>query len=103
MAEMDQYLDLIIPRGGAGLIETVVSLARMPVIKHYDGICHLFVDKEADLDMAVELTINSKAQKPSVCNALETLLIHRDVAEACLLYTSPSPRDQRGSRMPSSA
>ena len=81
MAEMDQYLDLIIPRGGAGLIETVVSLARMPVIKHYDGICHVFVDKDADLDMAEAIVINSKTQKPSVCNALETLLVDDDVAD----------------------
>lgn len=81
MAEMDQYLDLIIPRGGAGLIETVVSLARMPVIKHYDGICHVYVHSAADLDMAESIAINSKVQKPSVCNALETLLIDRAVAE----------------------
>ena len=77
---MDKWLDLIIPRGGKGLIETVVSLARMPVIKHYDGICHLYVDKAADLDMAVALTVNAKTQKPGVCNALETLLVHRDIA-----------------------
>lgn len=81
MAEMDKYLDLIIPRGGAGLIEAVVSMARMPVIKHYDGICHVFIDKNADLEMGVNVAMNSKIQKPSVCNALETLLIHRDVAE----------------------
>jgi len=80
LAEMDKYLDLIIPRGGAGLIETVVSLARMPVIKHYDGICHVYVDKDADLDMAEAIAVNAKVQKPSVCNAMETLLIHRDVA-----------------------
>jgi len=84
MAGMDQWLDLIIPRGGKGLIETVVSLARMPVIKHYDGICHLFVDQAADLDMAVSLTINAKTQKCGVCNALETLLVHRDIAAAFL-------------------
>ena len=82
LARMDQYLDVIIPRGGKGLIETVVSLARMPVIKHYDGICHVYVDKDADLEMAKSIVINSKTQKPSVCNALETLLVHRDVAEA---------------------
>jgi glutamate-5-semialdehyde dehydrogenase len=81
MAEMDQYLDLIIPRGGAGLIEAVVSMARMPVIKHYDGICHVFVDRQADQDMAVAITVNSKTQKPSVCNALETLLVHRKIAK----------------------
>ncbi len=80
LAGMDKWLDLIIPRGGKGLIETVVSLARMPVIKHYDGICHLYADKAADLEMAVALTVNSKTQKPGVCNALEVLLLHRDIA-----------------------
>jgi glutamate-5-semialdehyde dehydrogenase len=80
LAGMDKWLDLIIPRGGKGLIETVVSLARMPVIKHYDGICHLYADKNADLNMAVDLTVNSKTQKPGVCNALEVLLVHRDIA-----------------------
>ena len=80
LCEMDTYLDLIIPRGGASLIEAVVGMARMPVIKHYDGICHVFVDKAADLDMAEAIVVNSKCQKPSVCNALETLLIHREVA-----------------------
>ncbi len=80
MAQMDQYLDLIIPRGGKGLIEKVVSLARMPVIKHYDGICHMLVDSEADLEMAVKLVVDAKTQKPSVCNALETLLVHERVA-----------------------
>lgn len=94
MAEMDKYLDLIIPRGGAGLIETVVSLARMPVIKHYDGICHLYVDSEADIDMAVELTLNSKVQKPSVCNALETLLVHKDIAETFVPKVTAALHDQ---------
>lgn len=84
MAGMDQYLDLIIPRGGKGLIETVVSLARMPVIKHYDGICHVFVSDKADLDKAVAIAVDSKTQKPSVCNALETLLVHEAVAKAFL-------------------
>ena len=80
MAGMDQWLDLIIPRGGKGLIETVVSLARMPVIKHYDGICHLYVSEKADQEMAVAVTVDSKTQKPGVCNALETLLIQESVA-----------------------
>ena len=80
MAQMDKWLDLIIPRGGKGLIETVVSLARLPVIKHYDGSCHLFVDKAADIGMAVALTVNAKTQKCGVCNALETLLVHQDIA-----------------------
>jgi glutamate-5-semialdehyde dehydrogenase len=80
LAQMDKWLDLIIPRGGKGLIETVVSLARMPVIKHYDGICHLFVDQAANLDMAVKLTVDAKTQKCGVCNALETLLVHEAVS-----------------------
>jgi glutamate-5-semialdehyde dehydrogenase len=80
MARMDQYLDLIIPRGGKGLIEKVVATARMPVIKHYDGVCHLYVHADADLAMAADLVINSKCQKPGVCNALETLLVHQDLA-----------------------
>ncbi len=80
LCEMDRHLDLLIPRGGASLIEAVVSMARMPVIKHYDGICHVYVDQQADLDMAEAITINSKTQKPSVCNAAETLLIHRGIA-----------------------
>ena len=79
MAEMNQFLDLIIPRGGKGLIETVVSLARMPVIKHFDGVCHIFADKEADFPMTLEILLNSKTQKPSACNSAETLLIHRDI------------------------
>ncbi len=80
LCRMDGWLDVIIPRGGRGLIETVVSQARMPVIKHYDGICHVFVDAAADPAMAVDITVNSKAQKPGVCNALETLLVHADIA-----------------------
>jgi glutamate-5-semialdehyde dehydrogenase len=80
LCQLDRYLDLIIPRGGKGLIETVVAQARMPVIKHYDGICHLYIDEKADLAMAARVALNAKAQKPSVCNALETLLVHRTVA-----------------------
>jgi glutamate-5-semialdehyde dehydrogenase len=80
MAGMDRWLDLIIPRGGKGLIETVVGLARMPVIKHYDGICHNYVDSAAQLALAVELCVDAKTQKPGVCNAMETLLVHRAIA-----------------------
>jgi glutamate-5-semialdehyde dehydrogenase len=87
---MDKHLDLIIPRGGKGLIETVVSLARMPVIKHYDGVCHLYVDDAADLDMAVRLVVNGKAQKPSACNALESLLVHQSVAAPFLARLLPA-------------
>lgn len=82
MARMDQYLDLIIPRGGKGLIEKVVATARMPVIKHYDGVCHIYVSPAADQDMAVRVILNSKTQKPGVCNALETVLVHQDIAAA---------------------
>ena len=80
MLKMDNYLNLIIPRGGEGLIRAVVEQATIPVIKHYKGVCHIFVDCEADLDMAQRLTVNAKCQRPGVCNAVETLLIHRDIA-----------------------
>lgn len=90
MAQMDKYIDLIIPRGGHALIETVVSQARMPVIKHYHGVCHVYVDKEADLDMAERIAINAKCQRPGVCNSLETLLVHRDIAETFLKKAGPA-------------
>jgi glutamate-5-semialdehyde dehydrogenase len=80
LCAMDQYLDVIVPRGGKGLIETVVSHARMPVIKHYDGICILYVDAEADLVMAGSIVENAKVQRPGVCNAAETVLVHERVA-----------------------
>lgn len=92
LAEMDQYLDLIVPRGGKGLIETVVSLARMPVIKHYDGICHTYVHGEADLAMAERICLNAKCQKPGVCNAMETLLVDAEVAERFLGQMAPAFR-----------
>ena len=90
MAAMDQFMDVIIPRGGHSLIEAVVSAARMPVIKHYDGICHVFVDREADLQMALDIVINAKCQRPGVCNALETLLVHRDIAQDFLQLAAPA-------------
>ena len=80
MAAMDQFMDVIIPRGGHSLIEAVVAAARMPVIKHYDGICHVFVDRDADLRMALDIALNAKCQRPGVCNAMETLLVHHDIA-----------------------
>ena len=82
MAGMDQFIDMIVPRGGHSLIEAVVAAARMPVIKHYNGICAVYVDKEADLQMAEEIILNAKTQRPGVCNAIETILVHRDCAEA---------------------
>jgi len=84
LARMDRYLDVIVPRGGHALIEAVVQHARMPVIKHYHGVCHVFVDRSADLAMAEKIVINAKCQRPGVCNAMETLLVHRDIAETFL-------------------
>src|SRR6059058_2300194 len=80
MAEMDQYIDVIVPRGGRALIERVVNHARMPVIKHYLGLCIAYVDREADLDMAVRIVVNAKTQRPGVCNAIETVLVHSEIA-----------------------
>jgi glutamate-5-semialdehyde dehydrogenase len=94
MAGMDKWLDLIIPRGGKGLIETVVSLARMPVIKHYDGICHLYISENADQEMAIALAVDSKTQKPGVCNALETLLIQESIAAEFLPKVAAALRAQ---------
>ncbi len=89
MAQMDEFIDLIIPRGGKALIEAVVSAARMPVIKHSDGICIAYVDAEADLEMAAEIVINAKTQRPGVCNAIETTLVHRAVAGDFLRKLGP--------------
>lgn len=77
---LDQYVDLIIPRGGEELIEFVAKNSRIPVIKHYKGICHTYVSNNADLNMAHKICYNAKVQKPGVCNAMETMLVHRDVA-----------------------
>ena len=84
MIQLEEYLDLIIPRGGEGLIRFVVENSRVPVIKHYKGVCHVFVDKTADLEMAQAICINAKVQRPGVCNAMETLLVHEAVAETFL-------------------
>jgi len=80
LAEMDAFVDLIVPRGGRSLIETVVRYARMPVIKHYHGVCIAYVDKDADFSMAQSIVLNGKTQRPGVCNALESLLVHKDIA-----------------------
>ena len=84
MLKLEELIDLIIPRGGEELIRFVAENSRIPVIKHYKGVCHLYVDAAADLDMAVKLTFNSKVQRPGVCNALETLLVHKAVADRFL-------------------
>ena len=81
---LDEYIDLIIPRGGEELIRAVVAHSKIPVIKHYKGVCHIFVDQSADQDMAESIIVNAKVQRPGVCNALETLLIHRGCAAAFL-------------------
>lgn len=80
MLKQEDSIDLIIPRGGESLIRFVVENSRIPVIKHYKGVCHAFVDKDADIDKALSIIINGKTQRPGVCNALETVLIHRDIA-----------------------
>jgi glutamate-5-semialdehyde dehydrogenase len=94
LCAMDKYLDVIVPRGGKGLIETVVSHARMPVIKHYDGICIIYVDKDADPAMAESIVINAKCQRPGVCNAIETVLVHRDIAEKFFATTGRALLDR---------
>jgi glutamate-5-semialdehyde dehydrogenase len=80
LLQLDEYIDLIIPRGGEELIRAVVAQSKIPVIKHYKGVCHIFVDKDANTDMAVEICFNAKVQRPGVCNAMETLLVHQDIA-----------------------
>ena len=80
MLKQEEFIDLIIPRGGESLIRFVVENSRIPVIKHYKGVCHIFVDQSADYGKAEQIIINSKTQRPGVCNALETLLIHKNVA-----------------------
>ena len=80
----DQYVDVVIPRGGEALIRTVVEKSTIPVIKHYKGVCHTYVDAFADLKMAEEICFNAKVQRPATCNAMETMLVHEKVAQAFL-------------------
>ena len=84
LMKCDKYLDLLIPRGGAGLIKAVTKNATVPVIETGTGNCHLYVDESADIEMAVNITDNAKTQRPSVCNAIETLLVHKNIAEKFL-------------------
>jgi len=84
LAKMDRYIDMIVPRGGHALIEAVVENARMPVIKHYHGVCHVYLDETADSKMAEAIVVNAKCQRPGTCNAAETLLVHQAVADALL-------------------
>ncbi len=84
LLQLTDIVDLAIPRGGEGLIRFVAEHARVPVIKHYKGVCHLYVDRAADVALALDLLIDGKTSRPGVCNALETLLVHRDIADAFL-------------------
>jgi glutamate-5-semialdehyde dehydrogenase len=92
MLKLEDFIDVMIPRGGEELIRFVAEHARMPVLKHYKGVCHVYVDAEADLEMAVSLCLNAKVQRPGVCNALETLLVHREVAAIFLPMVAQSLR-----------
>ena len=84
LLQLDDLIDLAIPRGGTSLIKAVAERSRVPVVKHYQGVCHLFLDATAEVDKAVALALNGKVQRPGVCNALECLLVHRDVAQDLL-------------------
>jgi len=84
MIKLEELIDLIIPRGGEGLIRTVTENSRIPVLKHYKGVCHIFVDREADLVMAEEVCFNAKVQRPATCNAMETMLVDEYIAKKFL-------------------
>ena len=84
MLKLNQFIDLIIPRGGEGLIRMVSENSTIPVIKHDKGVCHVYVDVKADKDMASEICFNAKVQRPGTCNAMETMLVHKDLASAFL-------------------
>lgn len=88
LCKLDRYVDVLIPRGGEGLVRAVTAQATMPVLKHFLGVCHAYIDADADLSQALEIVYNGKVQRPGVCNALECLLVHRDVAEAFLPMTA---------------
>jgi glutamate-5-semialdehyde dehydrogenase len=90
LLKLDDLVDLVVPRGGKGLIRRVVEESTIPVIKHYEGVCHVYVDSAADLDMAHAIAMNAKVQRPGVCNAMETLLVHKDVAHEFLPRASKS-------------
>ena len=95
LLKADEYIDVIIPRGGEGLIRAVAEKATMPVIKHYKGVCHVYVDADADLDMAETICMNAKTQRPGVCNAMETMLIHEAVAEEFLPRIAAAMRAEK--------
>ncbi len=82
LLHLDGLIDLVIPRGGEGLIRFVAENSRIPVLKHYKGVCHIYIDGSADIEMAVDVCVNAKVQRPGVCNAVETVLVHADIAPA---------------------
>lgn len=89
LLSLTQFVDLCMPRGGEGLIRAVTECSRVPVIKHYKGVCHVYVDDQADLKMAEEIVMNAKVQRPGVCNAMETLLVHGHIAPKFLKHLAP--------------
>jgi glutamate-5-semialdehyde dehydrogenase len=93
LLKLEDYIDLIIPRGGEGLIRYVSENSRIPVIKHYKGVCHTYVDAAADLQMAQDICLNAKVQRPGVCNAMETLLIHEQIADRFLPQIAAAMQD----------
>jgi len=95
LLKLDELINLCIPRGGEGLIRAVAEKSRIPVIKHYKGVCHVYVDREADFDMAEKIVINAKCQRPGVCNAIETLLIDEKIADKFLPRIGKSLADKK--------
>ena len=101
LSGLNDSIDVVVPRGGKSLVERVQNEAKVPVFGHLEGICHVYIDKDADVKKAIEVTVNAKMRRTGICGAAETLLIDKEnadiflpkLAEACLLYTSPSPRD----------
>jgi glutamate-5-semialdehyde dehydrogenase len=96
LARADKYLSCIIPRGGYGLIRAIQDGATVPVVKHLEGICHVYVDKDADLEMAAKIAVNAKCQRPGTCNAMETLLVHSEVAGK---FLPPLLKDLQGKKV----
>ncbi len=95
LLSLTQYIDLCMPRGGESLIRAVADCSKVPVIKHYKGVCHVFVDADADLKMAEEIAMNAKVQRPAVCNAMETLLVDKKIAEKFLPRIAPKLADKK--------
>src|SRR5204862_601149 len=93
LLRLREFIDVAIPRGGEGLIERVCREATMPVLKHYRGNCHVYVDRAADIDMATRIVVNAKCQRPGVCNAAESLLVHREIAERFLPAAADALRE----------